>query len=297
MTRRKGISIRQRRVSAQLRVLREKRGLSCKDVATALGCSESKVSRMETGERGLYADDVAAILGFLCAPSELRHELVALVRDGEERNWHEIHGKLRTTWKDLIRFEDDATAICNYEPMLIPGLAQIPDYSRAVIHGAEPGLAESDLETLVVARMTRQVILSRRKAPKVHLIIDEMVVRRQVGGIRIHQAQLRHLLILSERPNVTLQVVPFNVGAHPGLVGPFVILEFQSEPTLAYVESHSTSSFLEEVDHVDSVRVGWRGIRAVALSPEDSVKLIADVTGKLTPREEHTDHDRPDRLA
>jgi transcriptional regulator with XRE-family HTH domain len=297
MTRRKGISIRQRRVSAQLRVLREKRGLSCKDVAVALGCSESKVSRMETGERGLYADDVAAILGFLCAPAELRHELVALVRDGEERNWHEIHGKLPTNWKDLIRFENDATAIYNYEPMLIPGLAQIPDYSRAVIHGSGPSLSENDLETLVAARMTRQIILGRRQAPAVHLLIEETVLQRPVGEPDMLRTQLRHLLTLSERPKITIQVVPFAVGAHPGLAGPIVLLEFAGEPTLAYSETFLSSSFLEESEHVDGVKIAWRRLRAIAMSPEDSVRRIARAIGELTPREEHTDHDRPDPLA
>jgi transcriptional regulator with XRE-family HTH domain len=286
MSRRKGISIRQRRVSGELRTLREKRSLSCKDVAAALDCSESKISRMETGERGLYADDVAAILGFLRAPANLRHELLALVRDGEERNWHEIHGKLPTNWKDLIRFENDATAIYNYEPMVIPGLAQTPDYSRAIIHGANEKLSEAEVEMLVAARMTRQIILSRRKAPTVHLMVDEMVIRRPVGASTMQCAQLRHLLALGERPNVTLQVVPFTAGAHPGLTGPFVVLEFVGEPTLAYVESRGTGSFLEEFEHVEGVKVGWRGIRAVALSPQDSARLISSAIGKLAPHEE-----------
>jgi hypothetical protein len=108
---------------------------------------------METGERGLYADDVAAILEPLRAPADLRHELLALVRDGEERNWHEIHGRLPTNWKDLISFENVATAIYNYEPMVIPGLAQTPDHARTLTHGTNPRLSEAEVETLVAARM------------------------------------------------------------------------------------------------------------------------------------------------
>jgi hypothetical protein len=241
---------------------------------------------METGERGLYADDVAAILGFLRAPANLRHELLALVRDGEERNWHEIHGKLPTNWKDLIRFENDATAIYNYEPVLIPGLAQTPDYSRAIIHRTEPSLSEIEVETLVAARMTRQIILSRRQAPNVQLIVDETVLQRPVGAPGMLRAQLRHLLTLGERPKVTVQVVPFAIGAHPGLAGPLVLLEFANEPTLAYAETRAASSFLEEDEHICGVKVAWRGIRAVALSPEDSARLITSAIGKLTPHEE-----------
>jgi transcriptional regulator with XRE-family HTH domain len=286
MSRRKGISIRQRRVSGELRTLREKRGLSCRDVAVAMDCSESKVSRMETGERGLYADDVAAILGFLRAPADLRHELSALVRDGEERNWHEIHGKLPTNWKDLIKFENDAIVIYNYESLVIPGLAQTPDYSRAIIHGANEKLTEGEVETLVAARMTRQVIFSRRRAPTVHLMIDETVLHRPVCEPSIQRAQLRQLLDLGGRSNVTLQVVPFKAGAHPGLAGPFVVLEFTSEPTLVYLESRGTGSFLEETDDVANVKIGWYGIHAVALSPEDSARLIAGAIDKLPAHEE-----------
>src|SRR5947207_2250544 len=94
MGKHRGASVRQRRVSAELRTLRIDRGLTCLDVAKALGCSESKISRMETGNRGLYPDDIAAILGFLRAPADMRHELLTLVREGQERNWHEVHGKL-----------------------------------------------------------------------------------------------------------------------------------------------------------------------------------------------------------
>ena len=287
MGRRKGISIRQRTVSARLRALRKDNGLSCADVAHALDCSETKISRMETGERGLYADDVAAVLGFLRAPSELRHELLGLVRDGQERNWHEIHGKLPTNWKDLIRFENDAVAISNYEPLVVPGLAQTPDYARAIIHGTNPRLSDGEVETLVATRLSRQVILSRRPAPKVHLIIDETVLRRPVGDPAMLRDQLRQLRTLADRPNVTVQVVPFEAGAHPGLEGPLVLLDFRYDPALAYAETRAASSFLEEDEHIERARVAWRGLCAVALSAEDSARLIASTSGEPEPREEH----------
>lgn len=286
MGRRKGTSIRQRRVSAELRTLRSARGLSCKDVADALDCSESKISRMETGERGLYVDDVAAVLGFLRAPARLRQELLELVRSGEERNWHEIHGTLPTNWKDLIRFENDATTICNYEPLVVPGLAQTPDYARTIIHGDNDQLTEAEVERLVATRLTRQVILSRRHAPHVHLIVDEVVLRRPVGAPGVLRAQLRQLHGLGDRPNVTVQVVPFTAGAYPGLGGPLVLLDFADQPAIGYAETRAASSFLEEDEHVERVRRAWRMLRAVALPADDSARLIAEVTGELTPDEE-----------
>ncbi|MET8851318.1 helix-turn-helix transcriptional regulator [Amycolatopsis sp. NPDC004625] len=282
MAKNKRVSVRQRRVSAELRTLRVAAGLTCLDVATALDCSESKISRMETGDRGLYADDVSAILGLLRVPAAKRSELLALVREGEERNWHEIHGKLPPNWKELMRFESEATSIQNYEPMLVPGLAQVPDYSRAIIRGTSPRLTDSEVDALVASRMARQVIFSRRPAPVIHLLIDETVLIRPVCAPDIMRAQLHHLRGLSERSNVTVQVVPFSVSAHPGLDGPFAILDFGSAPPVAYMDSCSTSSFLEEEEHIASARVAWRGIHAVAMSPDESIGRIARAIGDWT---------------
>ncbi|QYN25039.1 helix-turn-helix transcriptional regulator [Amycolatopsis sp. DSM 110486] len=287
MTKNKGVSVRQRRVSGELRRLRLLRKMTCKQVAEGVDFSESKISRMETGDRGLYPDDVAAILGFLQAPSDLRQELMALVRGGEERNWHEVNGKLPPTWKDLIRFEEQASVIKNYETLLIPGIAQIPEYSRELIRGNDTLLTETEVESLVAARATRQLILSRRDAPSVHLIIDEMALHRQIGDSATMHNQLRHLLQLSRRSNVTVEIAPFAAGAHPGLRGPFVLLEFHSEPTLAHVESRGTSSFLEEDDYIDSVKTAWRSIRSIALSSDASARMIADMIGESTQAEEY----------
>jgi transcriptional regulator with XRE-family HTH domain len=286
MAKNKRVSVRQRRVSAELRTLRIAAGLTCLDVAKALDCSESKISRMETGDRGLYADDVSAILGLLRVPGAKRTELLALVREGEERNWHEIHGKLPTNWKDLIRFESEATSIQNYEPMLFPGLAQVADYSRAIIRGTSPKLTDTEVDALVATRMTRQIIFSRRPAPRIHLIIDETVLTRPVCSREVMRAQLHHLLGLNQRSNVTIQVVPFSTPANPGLEGPFILLEFESAPAVAYMDSRGTSSFLEEDEHIERVRVAWRGILAVALSPEESMRLVANAIGELTVPEE-----------
>lgn len=237
---------------------------------------------METGERGLYPDDVAAVLGYLRAPTELRHELLGLVRDGRERNWHEIHGKLPTNWKDLIRFENNATAISNYEPLVVPGLAQTPQYARAIIHGTNPRLSAGEVETLVATRLSRQVILSRSPAPKVHLIVDEMVLRRPVGDTGVLRDQLRALQTLAARPTVTVQIVPFEAGVHPGLSGPFVLLDFACDPSLVHVESRSSSSFLEDEVYLETARVAWHGLCAAALSVDASARILASLTGEAT---------------
>ncbi|MGW4483698.1 helix-turn-helix domain-containing protein [Amycolatopsis sp. NPDC004368] len=287
ITKNKGVSVRQRRVSGELRRLRLLRKMTCKQVAEGVDFSESKISRMETGDRGLYPDDVAAILGFLQAPADLRQELMALVRGGEERNWHEVTGKLPSSWKDLIRFEEHATSIKNYESLVMPGIAQVPEYARAMIQGSNPLLTEREVEGLVSARMTRQLILTRPNAPAVHLMLDEMILHRRIGDAETMHSQLRRLLQMSRRSNVTIEIVPFEAGAHPGLRGPFVLLEFDNEPTLAHVESRGTSSFLEEDDYIDSVKTAWRRLRSVALSSDASARMIADMLGETTQAEEY----------
>jgi transcriptional regulator with XRE-family HTH domain len=278
----KRTSVRQRRVSAELRTLRMAAGMTCKEVSDGLGFSESKISRMETGDRGLYADDVSAILGFLRAPQDKRQELLQLLRDGEQRNWHEIHGKLPANWKQLIRFEDEASAIKNYEPMVIPGLAQIPDYARAIIQATNPSLTEVEVEGLVAARLGRQLVLSRRDGPEVHLLIEDTALRRVVGDLPTMRVQLDNLLSVARRSNVTLQVVPFAAGGHPGLEGPLVLLDFADQPTLAHAETRSASSFIEDEAPINRVKVAWRGLLAVALSTEDSARLISTVIGEMT---------------
>ncbi|RKT57570.1 helix-turn-helix domain-containing protein [Saccharothrix australiensis] len=282
---RKGASVRQRRVSTELRALRLARGLSCAEVATAIGCSESKISRMETGHRGLYADEVAAILGFLRAPARLRQDLVALVRAGEDRNWHAIHGKLPGNWKNLIDFEGQASALYNYEPLVIPGLAQTADYARTVIRGTDGSLTDGELDALVAVRMSRQMILGRAE---VHLLIDEMVLRRCFGDPPMMRAQLLHLAAMADRRTVTVQVVPFDTIAHPGVEGSFLRLDFVDQPSLLYVESRNTSTFLEEEVHLEGARDAWQKLLTLALSPEESVALIAGLAGKSTPSKENS---------
>jgi transcriptional regulator with XRE-family HTH domain len=255
--------------------------MSCAAVAKALGCSESKISRMETGERGLYADDVAAIMGFLQAPPKLRHELLDLVRTSEQRNWHEIHGKLPTSWKDLIKFEDEASAIYTYEPLLLPGLIQTADYARAVLRNLSEVLPEEELDMLVAARMSRQVVLGRSNAPMLHLMFEEMVLRRTIGDPIVMYGQLQHLLAMAVRRNITLQVVPFDSQPAVAAQGSLLILEFPDQPTLSYEETWSVSTFLEDEEPIARARLVWQKLAAVALSEEDSTQMIADIAGKL----------------
>ena len=147
---------------------------------------------------------------------------------------------------------------------------------------ANSELPESEVDNLVRTRMARQALLSRFRPPTLSVIVDEMVLRRPVGEPGVMYGQLQHLLAMSQRPKIDMRVVPFTTGAYPGLTGPALILEFADQPTLVYAETRGASGLLEEAPVIRKVRLAWREILSVALSPEDSARLIADISGELT---------------
>jgi transcriptional regulator with XRE-family HTH domain len=283
MGRRPGVPVRQRRVSTELRELRKKAGLTCADVAKALGTSVTKISRMETGDRGLYVDDVAALLGLYHVPAKRREELLDLVRNGGEPNWWQLKpSDLPTEWRDLMALESDATAIANFESLVVPGLLQTPEYASALISGINQELSESDVNALVATRMARQTLLTKRSAPKLHAIVDETALHRPIGEPGVMQRQLQHLLACGQRPNITLQVVLVSAGATPALGGPIVILDLADGRSVVHLESRRAGAFLSEEPHVRATKLAMRRLSAVAMAPEDSGRLIASIEGEMT---------------
>lgn len=281
MPRRPGVPVRQRRVSTELRRLRNEAGLTCSDAAKALDVSVTKISRMETGERGLYADEVAALLGLYRVPTKLRRELLDLVRNGQDPNWWQMRpGNQPAGVRDLIQFEQDATAIANFEPTVVPGLLQTDEYASAFAYGTDDTLSESEVKTVVATRMARQVHLTARNAPTLHAIVDEMVLRRPVGAPGVMKRQLQHLLACTQRPNITIQVVPIAAGATTAMEGPLMLIDLSDGSSVVHLETRRAGGFLSEEPHVREIKLAWRRLRAVALVPDKSARLIATIAGK-----------------
>jgi transcriptional regulator with XRE-family HTH domain len=270
-------SVRSRTVAAELRNLRERRGLSCAEVARMLGVSASKISRIETGNSGLQVDDVAALLGFYQVPEAKRQELLDLLRRGDQKGWWERQAGLPHLWRALIDFENKAKRIHNYEYAIIPGLLQTSEYSETLIRAIDPTLSEAELDNLVASRMARQTLLTRTKAPRFRAVIHEMALRVPAGAPGVMKRQLQHLITMAERSNVEVRVVQTGVGVHVGLRGPFVVLEFDEEPDLVFVENQSTGLFLEEDADIMAYQGSLRNILGVALAPDASVDLIAAI--------------------
>ncbi|MGH3929288.1 MAG: helix-turn-helix domain-containing protein [Pseudonocardiaceae bacterium] len=274
-------SVRSRQAAAQLRVLREQAGFSGAEVAKRMGMSPSKISRIETGNSGLQIEDVAALLGLYQVPAAARDELLDLVRRSEERGWWTRQPGLPQLWRSLIDFEAKATRVQNYEALVVPGLLQTAEYARAIIQGVAPTMSEAELDNLVAARMARQTVLTRASAPQFFAVVDESALRRPVGAPGVMYRQLQHLLAVADRPHVTLRVVPLAAGAHAGLRGPFMILEFADEPALVYLENHSTVLFLEEETDLASYRVALGTILQAALAPAATAELISQIAAEL----------------
>ncbi|GGP63643.1 helix-turn-helix domain-containing protein [Saccharothrix coeruleofusca] len=270
-------SVKSRTVANALRAYREQHRLSCEDVGEVLGVSSSKISRMETGRSGLQLDDVSALLGFYKVPGARRKELLDLMRRGEELGWWERQAGLPKLWRALIDFENKASRIQNYEPLMVPGLLQTAEYARSLITSLDPTVSEHELDTLVSSRMARQVLLAKSNAPQFLAVIHETALRIQVGSRDTMRRQLRHLIDMAERDHITVLVVPMSAGGNAGQSGPFVLLEFEHEPAIVHVENHITGLFLEEPADLEGYRLALRNILGVALAPGATAELISEI--------------------
>lgn len=195
-----------------------------------------------------------------------------------QQSWR-IPYDLPSQYSTYIGFEREARTVLNFECSFVPGLLQTEDYARAAIRRGMPDGKPEDIQARVEARIERQERLTGDEPLSLWAIIDEAVLRREVGGVDVMRAQLDHIRKMAELPVVTLQVIPFNAGAHPGMSGEFVILRFE-EPVgadVVYIESMAGDLFLETPADVTRYTMMFEHLRALALSPDDSVTHIRQI--------------------
>lgn len=267
----------------ELRKLRVAAGLTQSQVAQAVGMSATKIGRQEKANTGIYQHDLHKLLDLYRVIDQHRVEILDMARHAEERGWLYVHGgkKLPEDWQTWIDFETEADTIYNYEPLMIPGLLQTPDYARAIIQATGLGLSEAEIHGLVISRMARQELLSRENPVKLHAIIDERVLSCQFSGTEALLRQLRHLLKVVARPNITIQVVPTDVGLHPGFNGSFVVLNYDHEPSLVWLENKISSIFLDEEEQIKIYTRTWDELCALAYSVEKSVDSISAIATQV----------------
>jgi hypothetical protein len=219
------------------------------------------------------------------ADDRLRELLLVLAsaHDGGGRNhwWHAYRGELPSAYRDFISLEAQASAMRTLETTVVPGLLQTPEYARAVTGAAVEGLSEERLDALVEVRLARQDVLHRRRPLTLSAVLDEAVLRREVGGPAVMSRQLRKLTEAAEMPHVRLHVLPFSAGAHMGVTGPFVIFSFARTSDLdVVVLDHLTSSLhLERKEDLEAYTEAFDSLLNHALPPEESLEFIAGMTG------------------
>lgn|SRR5690606_19137868 len=275
-------SARQRRLAAVLRSLRKERGLSRDAVAERMGCSAPTITRIEAALVGARISDVTMLLDIYEVPAHSREVLLQLARDARKRGWWDkLSDTIPEYFQSYVGLEEDTSSIFGYESEYVPGLFQTEEYARAVM-GAEPTLApEEELAQNLSIRMKRQELLASPEPPEMWMVLNEAVIRRQVGGKAVMRHQLRHLLELSRQNFVNIQVLGFDSGVHPAMNGGFRVLKFPkpSDPDVVYVEYWRGSIYLETPDDVNAYDRLFDHLRARALGPDETRRLIEQAAG------------------
>lgn len=281
MTRGRGPTVRRRRLAGELRRLRDQAELTIDEVSEKLECSASKISRIETGHVGVNPRDARDLLELYGVRGEDQEALVQLAREARKRGWWHAYNEVFTG--AFVGLEADASALRAFQALLVPGLLQTERYARAVINAMRPGAAVSEIERRIAARMARQHLLDDPQPPEYWAVIDEAVLHRVVGDRDVMFEQLTRMVEIAERPHITIQVVPFGAGAHPGMEGPFLILSFpdQSDADVVYVDSTSSGVYLELESDVRRYTLMYDHLRAAALKPDDSITVIADAARRF----------------
>ncbi|WP_203918276.1 helix-turn-helix domain-containing protein [Rugosimonospora africana] len=279
-----------RQLGAELRRIRDRAQRTVASVADQVGWSESKLSRIETANTGVRNADLDRLLTAYGVDDAERTRLRALAAQSRQRAWWEAYGDaLPDAYETFIGFEAEATSIRTYEAQVVPGLLQTAEYASAVMHAFVPSDRSEVIEQRVAVRMARQAVLTRQPPPQLWAILDEDVLRRPVGGPDVLRRQLLRLIQASEQSMVTIQILPFSVGAHPGLAGSFMVLEFAgsgagsgagtsagvSDQPLVYSEGLTGGVFRSKPDDLRSYLDSFEALRAAAMTPVESMEAIA----------------------
>jgi transcriptional regulator with XRE-family HTH domain len=269
-------TVRGRRLVREIERLRRERGLSMEAAAERLGWSLSKLYRLENGKSRITTDDLADMLDVYGVRSPQREPLIQLCRDARKRGWWTAYADVFTG--SYISMEAEASSIELHAHVVVPGILQVPGYARAVITATQPGISPDDADRRLAARLARQEALLGRGDPlRVHAILDEAALRRQVGGPAVTAAQLSALAEGAARPGVTIQVLPFTAGANAGMDGKFTMLGFPDDPPVVFVEGLMGDIYLEAADETGRFHAAWACLVSQALPPGDSVQMIREL--------------------
>ncbi|MEV6814246.1 helix-turn-helix transcriptional regulator [Micromonospora sp. NPDC051296] len=275
-------------LGAQLRRLRESRGVTRENAGWEIRSSESKISRMELGRVGFKERDVADLLTLYGVTADQeRAALLKLARDANNPGWWHRYGDVLPPWfQSYLGLEAAAALIRSYEVQFVPGLLQTPEYARAVVllgHGrAGPG----EIDRRVDLRMRRQEVLRRPRPSRLWAVVDEAALRRPIGGPQVMRGQLEALLEATQTPNIRVQVIPFAAGGHAAAGGAFTILRFgdQDLPDIVYIEQLTSAIYLDKREDLDYYAVAMERLCVEAEPPERTPEILKRMIAELDSR-------------
>jgi transcriptional regulator with XRE-family HTH domain len=273
-----GPTVPRRLLGAQLRRLREERRITLEDAGNVIRASGSKMSRLETGRVGFKDRDVADLLTFYGVTDEQqRRALRELARGASSHGWWYDYTDVLPSWFEAyIGLEEAATSIRTYEIQFVPGLLQTEDYARAITLLGHQEAPAAEIEQRVQLRMGRQALLTKSQPVHLWAVLDEAVLRRPAGRPGVMRRQIQHLLQVAERPNVTIQVIPFSAGVHAAAGGPFSIMRFaeQDLPDVVYLEQLTSALYLDKRDSVDHYMAVMERLCLEATPTASTAKII-----------------------
>lgn len=272
-------TVRRKRLGSELRRLREQAHLTCESVGQRLDCSGTRISRIETGRISVRPGDVRELLEVYGVAGDQADTLVELAREARRKGWWHRFGPVVPSWLEpYLGLEAEAARLREFQSMVLPGLLQTEEYTRAILCAAPDAEHRAcDIEQQVALRMERQAVLDGAAAPELRLVLSEGALRVQVGGPDVMRAQLRKLAEVAGHGLVTLQVLPADAAAHVHPVSSFTLLDFAdpADPPVVFTEHLTGGLLLDQPDEVRTYSMVFDQLRAAALSPGPSVDLIA----------------------
>ncbi|MEV0455107.1 helix-turn-helix domain-containing protein [Catellatospora methionotrophica] len=280
----KSPTVRRRRLCGELRRLREAAGMTCEEVARQLECTASRISKIEGGRLGIRPGDVRELLDIYKISGAEADRLVLLAREARKRGWWHVYNDVTSdAFRTFVGLETEASSITSYEAHYIPGLLQTEDYARELFLAARPTLDPERVARRTELRMARQQLLTQASPPDLWVVLDEAVLRRRTGRPDVMRAQLEHLLLSGDLPNVTIQVVTFEAGFHYGMGSGFTIFQFPDplDESVAYTENIAGAMFMEDKAEISRYSMAFNHLRSAALSDSRSKQLVSDVARSL----------------
>ena len=265
-------------LGSQLRMLREVKGITREEAGYAIRASGSKISRMELGRVSFKERDVTDLLKLYGVDEDETATLVALAIQANSPGWWHKYGDVLPDWFQVyVGLEEAASLIRLYEVQFVPGLLQTADYARAVVRLGQPAAAPEEIGRRISLRMGRQELLTKPGGPRLWAIVDEAALRRPIGGKEVMRAQLEQLILATEEPQVTLQVMPFRSGGHAAEAGAFTIMRFPEPdlPDVVYLEQLTSALYLDKRDDVEKYTEVMERLSVEAESPERSVHILS----------------------